>query len=139
MELEALSRINSKFEAQNASLTLVSPQLVKHNREFTKEKKLSVPILSDPGNDVAARYGLRWKVPPDLKAIYQKFGIDLPNHNGDESWTLPVPARLIIDQERIVRYAEISVDYTMRPDPEETLFALRELRCANPEKRVCAV
>jgi len=139
MELEALARAAEAFDAHNALLALISPQLVTHNREFGEEKKLSVPILSDPGNEVAARYGLRWTVPENLKQLYQKFGIDLPKHNGDETWTLPMPARLIIARDRTVRYADISLDHTSRPDPEDTLFALKELQCAFPEKLKCDV
>jgi peroxiredoxin len=139
MELDALAKAAEAFEARNALLALISPQLVTHNREFGEEKKLSVPILSDPGNEVAARYGLRWTVPDSLKQLYQKFGIDLPKYNGDESWTLPMPARLIISRDRTVRYAEISLDHTIRPDPEDTLFALKELQCTFPEKLKCDV
>ena len=127
MELEALSQTAAEFKSNGASLVIISPQLVKHNREFGAEKKLDIPILSDPGNEVAARYGLRWSLPPELKALYQKFGTDLPKFNGDESWTLPMPARFIIDSDGIVRYAEINPDYTSRPDPQETLLALKEL------------
>ena len=87
-----------------------------------------MPILSDPGNQVAARYGIRWQYSEELKQLYQKFGINLPEYNGDDSWTLPMPTRLIIDQEGIVRYAEINPDYTIRPDPQETLSALKELK-----------
>jgi peroxiredoxin len=139
MELDALARASEGFNAHGASLALISPQLVTHNLEFGKEKKLAVPILSDPGNAVAALYGLRWTVPEKLKQLYQKFGIDLPRHNGDETWTLPMPARLIIDRDRIVRHAEISLDHTVRPDPEDTLFALKELQCAYPDKIACDV
>ena len=38
-----------------------------------------------------------------------------------------LPARYIIDREGIVRYAEINVDYTVRPEPESTIAALNEL------------
>ena len=127
MELEALSEAASDFKAAGATLVFVSPQLVKHNREFGEEKKLSVPILSDPGNQVAARYGLRYEYPQDLRQLYQKFGIDIPDFNGDESWSLPMPARLIIDQEGIVRDVEINPDHTIRPEPDETLLALRQI------------
>ena len=86
---------------------------------------MTFDILSDPGNEVAQRYGLTFTLPEDLKGIYLKFNIDLEKYNGDDSWTLPLPARLIIDQEGTVRYAEINADYTVRPEIEETLAALK--------------
>jgi peroxiredoxin len=91
------------------------------------EKKLTFEILSDPGNEVAQRYGLKFQLPGDLREVYLKFNIDLPKYNGDDSWTLPLPARLIIDQEGIIRYAAINADYTVRPEIEETIAALKSM------------
>ena len=87
-------------------------------------------MLSDPGNQVAGQYGLVYTVPDDLKQVYLKFGLDVAQHNGDDSWTLPMPARLIIDPAGVIRYAEISPDYTVRPDPQHTLDALGSIQAA---------
>ena len=127
MELDALKKVTEEFKALGANFIAISPQLQSFNREFREEKKLTFEILSDPGNEVAQRYGLTFKLPEDLKEIYLKFNIDIEKYNGDDSWTLPLPARLIIDQEGIIRYAEINADYTVRPDPEETIAALKKI------------
>ena len=127
MELEALNDTADQIRALGASLVFIAPQEIEHNKAIRDEKKLSAILLSDPGNTLAARYGLRHQLPEDLKAIYQQFGIDLEKYNGDASWTLPMPARLIIDQEGMVRYAAINADYTVRPEPEETLAALQAM------------
>lgn len=92
-----------------------------------KKHRLAFDFLRDPGNEVAANYGLRWQLPDDLKQLYLEFGTDLEADNGDDSWTLPMPARYIIDSNGIVRYARTDPDYTVRPDPAETLEALRAL------------
>ena len=127
MELEALADKASEIEKLGASLVLIAPQLEMHNRAIKEEKGLEVDILSDPGNEVAERYGIRFKLPDDLKNIYRQFKINLDEYNGDDSWTLPMPARLIIDKDGVIRYAEINPDYTVRPDPEETIAALKEI------------
>jgi len=106
---------------------VVSPLLVEPARELAERHRLAFPMLRDPGNEVAASYGLRWNLPDDLKQLYLQFEIDLAAANGDDSWTLPLPARYIIDREGTVRYARIDADYTVRPEPAETLAALREL------------
>ena len=84
----------------------------KHGIEFD--------MLSDPGNAYAAELGIRFEVPPEVQEIYAGFGIDLPKVNGDNSWTLPIPTRLVIDSGGIVRAADIDVDYTKRPEPDKT-------------------
>ncbi len=106
---------------------MISPQLVEHNRFVKEQYKLPYEILSDPGNALAARYGLRFVMPEDLQALYRQFNIDLPKHNGDDSWSLPMPARLVIDPEGVVRHTAINADYTVRPEPEETLEVIKSL------------
>lgn len=127
MELEALSALADQFAAAGATLVLISPQLPEHNAAIAKDKGLTVDILSDPGNVTAARYGLKYQMPDDLITIYQQFGLDVAKHNGDDSWTLPMPAALIIDGDGIVRHTNINADYTNRPEPEDTLAALKEI------------
>ena len=77
------------------------------------------------GSTWSRALGLVYALPADLKAVYDGFGIDLPKYNGDSSWTLPIPARFVADPGGVIRYAEADADYSVRPEPEETLAALR--------------
>lgn len=106
---------------------MISPQMVEHNRFVKKHYKLPYDILSDPGNTVAAHYGLCFVLPDDLQAVYTQFGIVVSKYNGDDSWSMPMPARLVIDAEGIVRHTAINADYTVRPEPEETLEIVKSL------------
>ena len=85
-------------------------------------------LLSDPGNRAAEKYGLVYTYPEDLKKVYLQLGINLEEYNRDDSWRLPMPVRYIIDSRGIIRYAKVSVDHTVRVDPEHTLEALRSIR-----------
>ena len=105
----------------------ISPQLPEHSRELIERRHLTFPILTDPGNAVAAAFGLRFSLPDYLRAIYLTFPLDLAQVNGDGSWTLPMPARFVIGREGIVRVAESDPDYTTRPEPGDTLDTLRHL------------
>ncbi len=127
MELDALNRAAGEFKALGAAFIAISPQLQTYNKELREEKKLTFEILSDPGNQVAQRYGLTFQLPEDLREVYLKFDIDLPRYNGDDSWTLPLPTTLIIDQNGMIQHAAINADYTVRPDPEETVAALKKI------------
>ena len=84
--------------------------------------------MSDPGNEIAKAYGLKYDFTPELRAIYEKvFGLKLPRYNGDDSWTLPMPARYLVDREGIIRYAAVNPDHTRRPEPALTIAALKSL------------
>jgi peroxiredoxin len=87
-------------------------------------------VLSDSHNSVARRFGIVFRLPDDLAEIYKKFNMDLAKFNGDASWELPLPARYVIDRENIIHAADVNFDYTIRPEPEETLAVLRKLRAA---------
>ena len=127
MELEALNDALPAIKSAGATFVAISPQQTQFNREYIEQKKFNFDLLSDPRNQTANAYGLVYKLPEDLRKIYLQFGIDVPKHNGDDTWTLPLPARYIIDPKGIVRYAEVNVDYTVRPEPENTIAALNEL------------
>lgn len=127
IDLEAIEAAAPAIRDLGAALVAVSPQTVANSRKIQKDKQLSFPVLSDRGNDVADRFGLRFRLPDDLIKVYEGFGVDLPTINGEPSWTLPMPARYVIDRDGTIAYAEVNPDYTRRPDPEELIPALRSL------------
>lgn len=118
----------SDINSQKADLVAISPQFPDHSRSLKKAKKLIFEILSDPGNQIAERFGLVYTIPEDLKKIYLQFGIEIPKYNGDDSWRLPLTSRFIIDRESRIRYAGMDVDHTNRPDPEHTIEALKTIK-----------
>ena len=54
----------------------------------------------------------------------ERLGNDLPALNGDDSFTLPLPATYLIGQDGIITYAYVNADYRLRADPEEVLAVL---------------
>jgi len=84
-------------------------------------------LLLDRGNEVARRFGLVFALPDEIRDIYRKFGTDLETANGDASWTLPMPARYVVDRQGVVRAADVHPDYTRRTEPAETVAALTRL------------
>ena len=111
----------------DATLLALTPQLPKYSLAMVEKHGLEFDILSDPGNAFAAQLGLRFELPPALREIYRSFGIDLALCNGEDSWTLAMPGRLVVDRRGIVRVTDIDPDYTVRPEPDKTLAEVRAL------------
>ncbi len=127
MELQALQEALPQIEQAGAKLVVISPQTPANSRRSQRDNQLSFPILSDTHNDIAAAFGIRYKMPDYLIDLYKSvFNNDLAVVNHDPSWTLPMPARYVIAQDGTIVYAEVNPDYTRRPDPEELLPALRQ-------------
>ncbi len=104
---------------------VISPQLPAISLEMRKQMKLNFDLLFDVGNKVAEAYGIAMRLPDDLIKLYVGFGIDLPKFDGDDSWRLPVPARIVLATGGAVLGIEADPDYTRRPEPEDTLSVLR--------------
>ena len=119
--------IASDIEAAGATLVALTPQLAEHSQTMIERHKLSFDLLSDPGNEYAAALGIRFELPDDLKTVYQSLGLDLVKHSGIDSWTLPMPGRLVVDSSGVVRTAAFDPDYTHRPEPEVVLEDLAKL------------
>jgi peroxiredoxin len=122
-----LQAVLPDIEALGASLIVLSPQLQEFTRPGAEKQKLGFPILTDRANKVAEAYGLAFRLPEELIGVYRKMGLDLPRQNGDDSWRLPMPARIVIRRDGIVAASEADPDYTHRPEVEPTLEVLRSL------------
>jgi peroxiredoxin len=125
MELQALQEALPAFRALGAQLVVISPQNSVNSRKSIRNNGLDFPMLSDPGNETAAAFGLRFGLPDYLVNLYKSVKTDLPAFNGDASWTLPMPGRFVVGQDGVIRYAEVNPDYTRRPEPSDMLAVLR--------------
>jgi len=69
----------------------------------------SITLLSDPNHEVIDRYGIFNDAEPRGRPV-------------------PHPTTLVIDTEGVIRWKVTEVDYTMRPENEDILAGLREVR-----------
>lgn len=122
--LRALEEIRPSIEARGISPIAISPQTVEENVKTRSSTQVSLPILSDRGGQTALQFGVRWRVPELLQSLHLKCGIDLPSLHGEDSWTLPIPARFVIDQSGVIAYSEVDPDQTHRPNPSDLLPVL---------------
>ncbi len=123
-ELEAWQAALPRIREAGASLVAISPQTVRQTDFLVDQHQLTFPLLSDAGNAVARSFGLVYEVPAYLREVYQRSFINLPLANGDQSWTLPLPATYVLECDGTVLYAFADADHTRRADPESLLRLL---------------
>ena len=116
-----MQQVVGTLQELGTSIAAITPQPAEASRTLIEQQKISFDLLSDPGNAYAAKLGLRFKLPDDLRAVYLSFGLDLPVRNGEGSWTLPMPGRFVIDRSGVVRAADVDPDYEHRPEPQKTI------------------
>jgi peroxiredoxin len=101
--------------------------LERYGRSIHRRLNLDFDILTDHGLQVAAQFGLVFEFPDYLKTVYLQSGYKLDEFHGENAFRLPMPARYIVDQQSVIRSANVSPDYTVRPEPSETVSTLEEL------------
>src|SRR5580658_11012642 len=127
MELEALKEIDSEVQALGARIVVLTPELERYTRALRRKLNLPFDILTDIHLKTAEQFGLVFTLPDYLRDLYQSFGSNLDRFHDESEYRLPVPARYVLDKQGIIRAADVNADYTMRPEPSETVEHLRTL------------
>lgn len=127
-DLSALEAARPDIAARGASLLAVSQQTAANSRKSQRQNGLGFPILGDHAGELAAQFGVRWTLPAYLRDTHKLLGADLSVFNGEDSWTLPMPARFVIAPDGTIVYAEVNADYTRRPEPSAILPVLEQLK-----------
>jgi peroxiredoxin len=123
-QMEAMNYIAAEVEASGASLVAISPQTEKQAYFMHDQHNLAFPLLVDTHNAVARQFGLVYRAPEEQAELYRRTFVNLPLVNGDDSWTLPIPATYIVDPDGTILFASANEDYKERPEPFAILSAL---------------
>ncbi|WP_103072536.1 peroxiredoxin-like family protein [Aquimarina sediminis] len=121
MELRALQEILPQIKKSGASLLAISPETPDHSLNTSEKNNLQFDVLSDVDNSISKKIGLVFKIPKNLREVYHSFNIDVPKHNGNSDYELPMPATFVINKNGMITYAFVPEDYTERADPKKIL------------------
>jgi len=127
MELEALQEIDSEVRALGGRIVALTPELERYTRNVHKKLNLSFDILTDLHLKTAEQFRLVFVLPDYLRDLYKSFDSTLDRFHDESEYRLPLPARYVIDKKGIIRAADVNADYTIRPEPSETVRQLRAL------------
>jgi len=127
MELEALQGIEPEVRSLGARILALTPELERYTRALHKKLNLKFDILTDLHLKMAEQFRLVFVLPDYLRDLYKSFGSTLDRFNDEPEYRLPVPARYLIDRDGTIRAADVNADYTIRPEPSETVRQLRAL------------
>lgn len=126
LALRALNDIARETRLAGAEIVAISPETSDRAAATAERNDLLFPLLADPGNSVARRYGLAWELGPELRDVYARLGHVLPTINGTNDWSLPVPAGFVIGADGRITYAHADADLRRRLEPSDALEAVRK-------------
>jgi peroxiredoxin len=108
-------------------LIAVSPQKPDGSLSMQQKNGLAFTVVSDPGNVIAGRLGILTRPSQEARAAQLRLGLDLATVNADGTVTLPMPATVILDPSRTVRWIDVHPDYSTRTESRQVIDALGHL------------
>jgi peroxiredoxin len=115
-----------------ARIVVLTPELERYTLALHKKLNLPFDILTDLHLKVAEKFGLVFTFPDYLRDLYRSWGSTLDRFHDEAEYRLPMPARYIVDSNSLIRAAEVNADYTIRPEPSETLRLLKKIVRTEP-------
>ena len=83
--------------------------------------------IPDAGARVARRLGVTFQPAEDVLEAQRALGLDIRETNAEGATELPMPTVLVVDPDRVVRFADVHPDYTSRTEVQAIIAALAEL------------
>ena len=125
--LRALHGATPSIRASGARAIAITPEAGDLPRNFKRDHRLDLEILSDLDLGVSLSFGLVSVVPAEIKSRLLQRGLDLSAAHGFSFWMLPMPATYVLDQRGIIRRACVGPDSITGTTTETVLTALFEL------------
>ena len=110
------SELVPQLKRYNATLAAISPQTPDESLSTAEKHALQYPVLSDAGARVARRLGIAFQPAADVLEAQRALGIDIRDGNAEGTTELPMPTVLVVDHDRVVRFADVQPDYTSRTE-----------------------
>ncbi len=131
-ELETWRELQPELRRRGALFVAISPQTPRQNDFTLQQHALPFPLLTDPGAELAEKFGIAYSVPPDHRRYFQSILVNIPYNNAglsyhnatEASWRLPLPAVFVINRDNTIAFSEAHADFRVRPEPAEVLAAL---------------
>jgi peroxiredoxin len=105
----------------------VSPQAPEKLVAIKRRHDFQFQIASDPDATLIDEFGIGFAPAEEDREEQRVAGKDIGAILGTGSWEFPYPTALVIDQDRVVRFADIHPDWMVRTESDAILEAVRSL------------
>jgi peroxiredoxin len=124
--LAVLQESMPDFEQLGVAVIAITPELPVHAKATAARNRLSCAVAIDHACRFAKHLGLVVKLPVELRRLIRDSGIRLKSWNGEGSYDLPMPAVVLLDRSRRIRWAGSGAAMSDL-DPGDVRAALRSL------------
>jgi peroxiredoxin len=110
-----------------ATLVAISPQIPEKLAAVKDRLNLEFFVATDVDNWLARSFGIVFTSSEASQARARAKGSDLGETLGTGKWELPMPTVVVIDQQRVVRFADVHPDWLSRTEAPIVVEAVRQL------------
>jgi len=125
MSTRALAEAQENVAAEGAKIVAIMPDREQFTAALKEDSKAEFPILTDIDNGYAMSLNLVVWVGDEMTRMMQGQGRALPAYQGNETWTLPIPATFVVDRNGIISARFVDPDFRRRMAVEDLLVAMR--------------
>ena len=106
---------------KGASVIGVTPETNESMNKIIVKSGASFPLVHDEGYKIMNSYGVSFKMDTATITKYKKYDIFVDKANGNNDYTLPVPATYVIGKDGRIKYVHFDTDYRKRATVGEIL------------------
>lgn len=125
LELRAYEQLRDDFLALGADIVAISAEKNTRGAQTATKNALTYPVLTDQDAKMMKDIGVVFQLDEASKKLYQNFGLDLKQIQGNDHYELPVPAVYVLNQDMEVVFMHFEEDYTTRLEPSALLEILK--------------
>ena len=125
ISISTLVKAQPRIEALGAHMVAIVPDREQFVAEMREDCSVNFPILSDMDNGYAMSLNLAIWVGSEMQEYMTKIGRMLPQYQGNESWTLPIPATFVIGKDGRIKSRFVDPDYRTRMAIEDLTDTLK--------------
>jgi peroxiredoxin len=107
-----------------ASLAALSPQVPERLVEIKRRHSLDFFVASDLDNALGRKFGILYSFDEASRKQSLAGGRTIGEITGTGTWELPQPTVIVVDQKRVVRFADVHPDWLIRTEAEPILAAV---------------
>ncbi|PUA19660.1 peroxiredoxin-like family protein [Glaciimonas sp. PCH181] len=116
-----------ELQKLGATLIAVSPQVSDRLIDIKVRHNFDFKVASDIDNALARKLGILYSYSQAARDASIASGKTIGEVVGTGTWELPMPTVLVIDQERAVRFIDVSPDWLVRTEADVILNAVRQI------------
>lgn len=124
ISMNTLAKAHGEIVRRGARMVAIVPDRQPFAAEMKADSNVRFPVLTDMDNGYAMSLNLAIWVGAELEQFMRSIGRDLPRYQGNESWTLPIPATFVVGTDGRIKARFVDPDYRHRMAIDELLAAL---------------